>query len=81
MQQYFSKRGIWTSAFQAYWYLDSSSWQANQVQLSPSLLSQPNNNHNPNNKTTITTVGLRQSNHWEHPPPPPQTQNYMIEQK
>ena len=30
------------------------------------LLSQPNNNHNPNNKTTITVVGLRQSNHWEH---------------
>ena len=25
-----------------------------------------NNNHNPNNKTTITVVGLRQSNHWEH---------------
>ena len=33
------------------------------------LLSQPNNNHNPNNKTTITVVGLRLSNHWEHPPP------------
>ena len=30
------------------------------------LLSQPNNNHNPNNKTTITVVGLRQSNRWEH---------------
>ena len=47
------------------------------------LLSQPNNNQNPNNKTTITVVGLRQRNCWEHPPPthpPPQTQNYMIEQ-
>ena len=35
------------------------------------ILSQPNNNHNPNNKTTITVVELRQSNHWE----PPGTQN------
>ena len=26
------------------------------------ILSQPNHNHNPNNKTTITVVGLRQSN-------------------
>ena len=37
-------------------------------------LSQPNNNHNPNSKTTITVVGLRLSNCWEyhhHPPPPP----------
>ena len=33
------------------------------------LLSKPNNNHNPNNKTTITVVGLRLSNHWEPPPP------------
>ena len=35
------------------------------------LLSQPKNNHNPNNKTTITVVGLRLSNCWEyhhHPP-------------
>ena len=31
------------------------------------ILSQPNNNHNPNNKTTITVVGLRQSNRWELP--------------
>ena len=47
-----------------------------------SLLSQPNNNHNPTNKTTITVVGLGQSNHWEHHHyPPPKTQNYMIEQK
>ena len=45
------------------------------------ILSQPNNNHNPNNKTTITVVGLRQSKRWEHHHPPPQTQNYMIEQK
>ena len=29
------------------------------------LLSQPNNNHNPNNKTTITVVGLRPSNRLE----------------
>ena len=29
------------------------------------LLSQPNNNHKPNNKTTITVVGLRLSNRWE----------------
>ena len=40
-------------------------------------LSQSNNNHNPNNKTTINVVGLRQSNHWnttthqqQHPQPP-----------
>merc|ERR1712121_569301 len=35
------------------------------------FLSQPNNNYNPNNKTTITVVGLRLSNRWEyhhHPP-------------
>ena len=30
------------------------------------FLSQPNNKHNPNNKTTMIVVGLRQSNHWEH---------------
>ena len=35
------------------------------------ILSQPNNNHNPNNKATKTVVGLRLSNHWEPPPPPP----------
>ena len=29
-------------------------------------LSQPNNNHNPNNKTTLTVVGLRLSNRWEY---------------
>ena len=34
-------------------------------------LSQPHNNHNPNNKTTITVVGLRLSNRWELPPKPP----------
>ena len=46
------------------------------------FLSQPNNNHNPNNKTTITVVGLRLSNSWEPPPPTTtQTQNYMIQQK
>ena len=27
----------------------------------------------PNNKTTITVVGLRQSNRWEHHPPPTTT--------
>ena len=32
------------------------------------ILSQPNNNHNPNNKTTITVVGLRLSNRWEYHP-------------
>ena len=37
-------------------------------------LSQPNNNHNPKNKATITVVGVRLSNTWEtttttHPPP------------
>ena len=36
------------------------------------LLSQPNSNHNPNNKTTINVVGLRLSNHWV---PPTQIQN------
>ena len=30
------------------------------------ILSQHNNNHNPNNKTTITVVGLRLSNRWEY---------------
>ena len=39
------------------------------------FLSQPNNNHNPNNKTTITVVGLRQSNRWE---PPPTTTNSKL---
>ena len=29
------------------------------------ILPQPNNNHNPNNKTTISVVGLRLSNRWE----------------
>ena len=29
------------------------------------LLSQPNNNHNPNNKITIPLVGLSLSNCWE----------------
>ena len=43
------------------------------------ILSQPNNNHNLNNKTTITVVGLKQSKRWEYHPPPG-TQNYMIEQ-
>ena len=47
------------------------------------LYKKPNN---PNNKTSITVVGLRQSNCWEPPPPPtptptPQFQNYTIEQK
>ena len=59
-----------------------------------SRLSLTNNNHNPNNKTTITVVGLRQSNRWEYHQPPPttnttthhsppitQTQNYMIQHK
>ena len=36
-------------------------------------LSQPNNNRNTNNKTTITIVGLRQSNRWEYHPPTPTT--------
>ena len=39
------------------------------IEKSFNILSQPNNNHNPNNKTTITVVGLRQSNCWEPPPP------------
>ena len=30
-------------------------------------LSQPNNNHNPKDKTTKTVVGLRLSNRWEYP--------------
>ena len=34
------------------------------------ILSQANNNHNPNNKTTITVVGLKLINRWEPPPPP-----------
>ena len=32
---------------------------------SPHKLSQPNNNHNPNNKTNKTVVGLRLSNRSE----------------
>ena len=31
-------------------------------------MSLPNNNHNPNSKTTIAVVELRQNNCWEHPP-------------
>ena len=44
--------------------------------------SQPNNNknHNPDNKTTKTVVGLILSNRWE-PPTTTETQNYMIEKK
>ena len=50
----------------------------NEASINILLLSQPNNNHNPNNKTTISVVGLRQSNCWEHyNPPTTQTQNYM----
>ena len=30
------------------------------------ILSQPNNNYNPNNKTTITVVGMSLSNRWEN---------------
>ena len=44
-----------------------------QICLGACLLSQPNKNHNPNNKTTITVVGLRQSNHWQHHPTPTTT--------
>ena len=29
-------------------------------------LSPPNNDHNPNNETTITVVGFRLSNCWKH---------------
>ena len=36
----------------------------------------------PQQQTTITVVGLRQSNRWEyHTHHPPGTQNYIIEQK
>jgi len=42
------------------------------------LLSQSNNNHKPNNKTTITVIELRQSNRWEYPPPPPPTTNSKL---
>ena len=42
---------------------------------SSQFLSQPNNNHNSNNKTTISVVGLRQSNCWE---PPPTTRNSKL---
>ena len=42
------------------------------------FLSEPNNNHNPNNKTTITVVGLRLSNRWEHHHPPTTTTNSKL---
>ena len=46
------------------------------------FLSQPNNNHNPNNKTTITVVGLRLSNRWEyHPHPPTHTHTHHTNSK
>ena len=56
---------------------DTSTRIYTKVWVMATLLSQPNNNHNPNNKTTITVVGLRLSNRWEttttttthHPPP------------
>ena len=71
---------------QLFLFLDMGKVDLGYVDSTPSeigisILSQPNNNHNPNNKTTITLVGLKLSNRWKHhPPPPPQTQNYMIEQ-
>ena len=43
------------------------------------LLSQPNNNHNPNNKTTITVVGLIQSNRWEPASPPIQKNSKLYD--
>ena len=42
------------------------------------LLSQPDNNHNPNNKTTITVVELRLGNRWEPPPPPTTHRNLKL---
>ena len=46
-------------------------------------LSQSNNNHNPNNKTTKTVVELGLSNRWEHHHRPPSTlhDRAEIEQK
>ena len=76
-----------TSLYRVHVLGEDTSCPASPPYYSNQFLSQPNNNHNPNNKTTITVVGLRLSNRWEHhhhhppPPPPPQTQNYMIEQK
>ena len=44
----------------------------NPVYGAKQILSQPNNNHNPNHnhKTPKTVVGLRLSNRCEPPPPP-----------
>ena len=39
-------------------------------------MSQPNNNHNPNNKTIITVVGLRKSYRWEHHHTPTNTHHH-----
>ena len=49
-----------------------------KVSQDSTLLSQPNNNHNPNNKTTRIVVGLRLSNRCEHQPPPPTTRNSKL---
>ena len=43
------------------------------IVLNMTLLLQPNNNQNPNNKPTKTIGGLGQSNAGNHPQPPPPT--------
>ena len=42
-----------------------ASWIEFYCPVHDELLSQPKNNHNPNNKITKIVVGLRLSNHWE----------------
>ena len=62
------------------WYGIISLIKRNKLRLNQAkplfgmLLSQLNNNYNPNNKTTKTVVGLRHSNSLE-PPPQPITYN------
>ena len=42
------------------------------------ILSQPNNNYNPNIKTTKTVVGLRKSKRWEPHPHPNKTTKTVV---
>ena len=63
---------FWSNELLSRHKYSSNKWISNQYIIvnfnyvtNGNLLSQPNNNHNPNNKTTIIVVGLRLSNRWE----------------